>query len=285
MPPSRAELHTLLETVFADCHTPELLDPDPLIVVREYTDVADREIVALLCASLALGRASAIVAACRRALAPFGPHPYTFITAGDFNRTLKLLSGFKYRFFDEYDVAALLFASASLSREYGGLEVVFISGAAEPVLAYRDEPVSALLLSRCDTFIARLRSSAGSALGTIGQGTDLKISRNLLSAPCDGSACKRLMLFLRWMVRRDALDPGGWTGVSTSELVLPLDVHLHRISLVLGMTGRASADLRSALEVSAVLRSIDAADPIRFDFSLARLGIRSDYSLQSFYRT
>jgi uncharacterized protein (TIGR02757 family) len=275
---SRDGLRTLLESVYADCHDPSLIDPDPLLVVREYPDPRDREIVALFCACMALGRASAIVGACRKALAPFGPRPRAALSRIGFPQASGLLSGFKYRFFDASDAASLLLGAVALAEKAGSLEAFFLSAPSVSPSGYPPDEPSRHLLDRCDAFVDGVRAAAASS----GGGAALPV--NLLPAPRDGSACKRLMLFLRWMVRRDDVDPGGWTRVSPSELVLPLDVHLHRISSVLGMTSRRSADLRAALEVTAVLRAIDPADPVRFDFSLARLGIRSDYSLNSFLR-
>ena len=269
------ELRMLLESVYAECHNPALLDPDPLLVVRGYPEPRDRELAALFCSCLALGRASAIVGACRRALAPFGPHLRENLSAVGFGEAGELLAGFRYRFFDGRDAAALLCGAAALAAESGSLQDAFVALTDASDSAYPPESPSRLLLARCDAFVDRVRASASAFGGLPG---------NLLSAPRDGSACKRLMLFLRWMVRSDAVDPGGWTRVSPAELVLPLDVHLHRISLALGMTSRASADLRTALEVTAVLRSVDPADPVRFDFALARLGIRSDYSLNLLFQ-
>jgi uncharacterized protein (TIGR02757 family) len=97
-----------------------------------------------------------------------------------------------------------------------------------------------------------------------------------------GSPCKRLNLFLRWMVRRDAVDPGGWEEVQASRLVVPLDTHMHRISLRLGLTTRKQASLRTALEVTSAFRSIEPDDPVRYHFCLTRLGIRNDMDAESF---
>jgi uncharacterized protein (TIGR02757 family) len=158
-----------------------------------------------------------------------------------------------------------------LAEEAGSLEEAFLS--APSPAPYPAGEASSLLLSRCDAFVDAVHSRAARLGG---------LSGNLLPAPKNGSACKRLFLFLRWMVRRDAVDPGGWERISPSELVLPLDVHLHRISLALGLTARTVPDLKAALEVTGALRNFDPDDPVRFDFSLARLGIRSDYSLKSY---
>jgi uncharacterized protein (TIGR02757 family) len=95
----------------------------------------------------------------------------------------------------------------------------------------------------------------------------------LLPEPSRGSACKRLHLYLRWMVRRDAVDPGPWTGVRASDLMVPLDTHMHRICSLLSLTSRRQPDGRAAAEVTAHFRNICPLDPVRYDFSLTRLGM------------
>jgi uncharacterized protein (TIGR02757 family) len=104
----------------------------------------------------------------------------------------------------------------------------------------------------------------------------------LLADPRDKSACKRLNLYLRWMVRRDDVDPGGWEGVRPAQLVVPLDVHMHRIGRALGLTQRQQADCRTALEVTEAFRKISPEDPVKYDFALTRLGIRDDTNLDAF---
>ncbi|MCK4410112.1 MAG: DUF2400 family protein, partial [Candidatus Eisenbacteria sp.] len=99
-----------------------------------------------------------------------------------------------------------------------------------------------------------------------------------LPDPARGSACKRLHLFLRWMVRSDDVDPGGWDAVPASKLIVPLDTHMHRFSLLLGLTDRKQANGRTALEITRAFRSFSPDDPVKYDFSLTRLGIRDDLS-------
>ena len=106
--------------------------------------------------------------------------------------------------------------------------------------------------------------------------------RSLLPSPRAGSACKRHNLFLRWMVRSDAVDPGGWMDIPSAKLIVPVDVHMHRISLQIGLTKRKQANLRTALEITAAFRSIAPEDPVRYDFALTRLGIRNDTDPESF---
>jgi uncharacterized protein (TIGR02757 family) len=98
-----------------------------------------------------------------------------------------------------------------------------------------------------------------------------------------GSACKRLNLYLRWMIRKDAVDPGGWDGISPSMLIVPLDVHMHRISRLIGFTERSQADMKAALEITSCFRKLYPDDPVRYDFTLTRFGIRSDMSLDDIF--
>lgn len=146
------------------------------------------------------------------------------------------------------------------------------------------------LLEGAEGLVSALEVEASAALAAADEAglfpesqRGVPMAANLLSAPSGGSACKRLMLFLRWMVRSDAVDPGGWTSVSPAELVVPLDVHIHRIAGILGLRRRATPDLLAALEVTEALRAFDPADPVRFDFALSRTGIRSDYDLFRYF--
>ena len=91
--------------------------------------------------------------------------------------------------------------------------------------------------------------------------------------PSTGSACKRMNLFLRWMVRRDAVDPGGWTRVKPGQLVVPLDTHTIRAGKCLRLTRRASPGWKMAVDITNALRAIDPGDPVRYDFSLCHLSM------------
>jgi uncharacterized protein (TIGR02757 family) len=97
--------------------------------------------------------------------------------------------------------------------------------------------------------------------------------RYFFARPSGGSACKRLNLFLRWMVRRDAVDPGGWTRIAASHLVVPLDTHIIRLGRCLGLTRQTTPGWKMAAEITAALRALDPADPIRYDFALCHLGM------------
>lgn len=183
----------------------------------------------------------------------------------------RALSGFIHRFNRGEDVAILLELVARSWREYGSLGAHFISYL-EPVAPDFSEALNAL--------IRDWRRWAGPKA--------LKSSFSyFLTAPADGSCCKRWCMFLRWMGREDAeLDLGLWGAKSPfasgfpggrflkpSQLIVPLDTHTGRISQYLGLTRRKSIDWKTALEVTGALRRCDPDDPTRYDFALARLGI------------
>ena len=104
----------------------------------------------------------------------------------------------------------------------------------------------------------------------------------MISRPSRGSGCKRLFLYLRWMIRDDRVDPGTWKGLDRSRLLVPVDAHMLAISQRLGITDRKSGSVRTSLEITDFFRSIDADDPVRFDFSLTRLGIHPDLDYGDF---
>ena len=288
---SRDELGVLLERVYVDCHRRELIDPDPVLVVLRYGSVADREMAGLFCASLALGRARSIADACTRALLPFGENLSAAVRALGSTGTRGTLGLDRYRFFSGTDMASLLSGIGMIQERCGSLEAAFLAtggshpgdcypGGSYPGGTYSGAGPSASLLGHAEAFVRVLLAACREAAAALG--SKVPLAANLISSPRDGSACKRLMLFFRWMVRCDEIDMGCWPGVYPSELVMPLDTHVHRIALELGLTRRPVADLQAALEVTEALRYFDPADPVRFDFSLARLGIRSDYSLNTY---
>ena len=120
----------------------------------------------------------------------------------------------------------------------------------------------------CDAFVRMILDRAGLS------------SSSLLPLPSRGSACKRLNLMLRWMVRKDDVDPGGWDDVDPSVLRVPLDVHMYRAGLLLELTSRKTTDWRTVEEITEGFRCIRPDDPTRYDFALTRFGIRQDMNPQ-----
>ena len=243
----------LCEDVYESYNTPEYISPDPLELVLEYPDPADRELAALICSSLALGRVELILEACRSVLSRFA-RLREELEEASFAELQERFSGFVYRFFKRDEIASFLFALGETLRREGSLERCFREG-------MRNGGVDGTLvpaLSRFrDTLIERCPRDPGI----------------LLPDPSKGGATKRLHLFLRWQVRRDAVDPGGWSGVDARRLVVPMDTHMYRMASLFGSTTRKSVDLKTALEVTAFFRRFAPEDPVRYDFSLTRFGI------------
>ena len=244
----------VLDALYRRYNRPCFIHPDPLEFVYHYEDPADREITAFIASSLAYGRVAQIRKSVSAVLGLMGPSPFRFLTTKSAGTVKKALSGFKHRFTTGEELAALFGSLRGILKKYGSLEACFVSG-----LSPDDETV----LNALAAFVERIRAPMPDAGGM------------LLPSPTGGSACKRLNLFLRWMVRSDSVDPGVWSGVAPRLLIVPLDTHMHRIGLHMGATRRRQADLRTALEITDAFRKIIPDDPVRYDFALTRPGIRS----------
>jgi uncharacterized protein (TIGR02757 family) len=235
------------------------LDSDPLAFAHRYADPADREVVAFLSASLAFGRVASIQASISRVLAPLGPRPAEFLETWD-ETGLPALRNFRHRWVAGRDVEDFLRMVKRARHAHGSLGELFAKGDKEEERDY----VAALSSFHRNLHALGSRSSASSR--------GLKF---LLPAPESGSACKRSHLFLRWMIRTEGFDLGLWTGgrFTSARLLLPMDVHVHRISRRIGLTRRKAADLAASREATAWLRRISPTDPVAYDWSLSRLGI------------
>lgn len=241
-----------LEDLYSLYNNRRFVHPDPLEFLYDYPELQEREIVSLLASSLAYGRVVQILKSVSAVLAKMTPTPYSFLvdaTQGGLNATF---SDFKHRFTTGEELAHLLWAAKKILEQYGSLYACFVSSWAED-----DDTVFPALCAFMRSFYKNMPSRENS----------------LLPWPERKSACKRLNLFLRWMVRKDEVDPGGWDRIPGSQLIVPLDTHMHRIGLRLSMTKRKQADLRTALEVTHAFRHISPHDPVRYDFALTRLGI------------
>jgi uncharacterized protein (TIGR02757 family) len=218
--------------------------PDPLLVASRYRE----ERIALICALFAYGNAKRIV---------------RFLESLDFDlldadevRIRRELQEHRYRFQNPEDVAALFIALRRIGREES-LERIVRRG-----YGRRGEIRDGLW-----ELITALRNASGRK----SRGFRFLVGE----VPPDPERCgpyKRYMMFFRWMVRRDALDLGLWSGIDTADLIVPLDTHTHRVGLRLGLLTRTSYDMKAALELTATLRRFDPADPVRYDFALYRLG-------------
>ena len=238
------------------------VSPDPLQFVLECGHVADREVVAFVASALAFGNVKQILRSIQTVLDRMG-EPARYVTTTSRSAMRRDFAGFRHRFVGGDELADVMHALGRLIDRDGSLGATFAAG-------LRTEEVDVVdALSR---FVEAIRSKC-------------EDRRSYLApSPDDGSACKRLNLFLRWMVRADDVDPGGWD-VSPAKLVVPLDTHMHRIALALGLTQRRQANLRTAREITDAFRRCAPEDPVRYDFALTRLGIRTDTDLDGFLKS
>lgn len=257
------QLAETLEDIYRRCNKRSLVSPDPLQFLYDYEEPADREIVAIIAASLAYGRVAQILKSVQRVLEAMSPSPSTFISQNSRKDFEKTFSAFKHRFTTGEDLALLLTGVKSCVEESGSLGEAFVDGYSES-----DVTVAPALAKFADR-LCRFHPGGKSYL---------------IPSPDRGSACKRPLLFLRWMIRDDEVDPGGWNGVPPSKLIVPLDTHMRAIATRFGLTNRKNADLKCAMEITARFAEIAPEDPVKYDFALTRFGIRDDMSVDELPR-
>jgi uncharacterized protein (TIGR02757 family) len=251
---ARPELGAYLDRL-AQSYGPEYLHTDPIGEVRRFADPEDREVAAFLAAGLAFGRVSIILEHLRDLWERLDHAPARTVDAwraADARR----LRGFTHRWVTAADLSVVLSTLGRARRRHGSLRALFLAGY---------DPGEKDLAGSLARFVKVLRGNRERL--PLGVAT-------FFPDPARGGACKRLNLYLRWMVRSDdGIDLGLLSEVRPEQLVIPLDTHVSRISRYLGLTGRRTVDWKMAVEVTDRLRLLDPVDPVRYDFALSRLGI------------
>ncbi len=248
----------LLEKLYDRYNRRVCVPPDPLQFVYRYTERRDMEIAAFLASALAYGRVRQIERSLTQLFDRMDNVPYYFTSHFDSSTRAKLCS-FKHRFTTGDDVSDLLTLFRRVFDDYGSLESFF-------ALGYHHEDATVLpVLSRfCDSLCQMHGEQVSAGLNY------------LLANPSRGSASKRLNLFLRWLVRRDEVDLGLWTGVDRAKLIVPMDVHMGRLCRILGLHDDKTISLSTALKVTQAFARMNPEDPVKYDFALSRLGILED---------
>jgi uncharacterized protein (TIGR02757 family) len=258
--PQKQNLKQELERYYGIYHRPDHLTTDPLLFLHRYTDVLDQEAVSIPAALLAYGNVKVILKSAEDAInrmTRLGGSPSGFIRQlrdPEFSRTADLgFRSFVHRFTRGKDLMRVFRLLADSWHAYGSLGAHFVRG------LRADAPNAGEALDR---LIRDWKSQAGIR------------SNYLLTAPSDGSCCKRWVMLLRWMGRKDSIDPGLWVshGLRSDQLLFPLDTHTGRISIELGLTRRRSLGWEAVLEVTEALKKFDPSDPARFDFALCHMG-------------
>jgi uncharacterized protein (TIGR02757 family) len=252
------KLRDNLEQIYKSLNKREYVHPDPLEFLYEFENSEDREIVGLLASSLAYGRVAQILKSISKILTIIGKSPKAFLVSNTESQIFKALAGFKHRFTTDEEMCNFFVGIKNTINKYGTLNECFAHG-----LRNNNDYIEAL----CH-FTSSIIPEA--------------CKNSLLPSPKKDSACKRLNLYLRWMVRTDEVDPGTWQDVDKKLLLVPVDTHMFNIARKLGLTTRKQANMKTVVEITKSFAEIEPQDPTKYDFVLTRLGIRSDMQIQPF---
>ena len=254
VPAPPAALRQRLDALAALYERPAFVGEDPVSIPHAFESPADREVAGLFAAVLAWGRRSVLLAKLAELVERMRYAPAAFVDGFSETRDAERLEGFKHRTFTPGDAVWLVRAVQAARAQHGSLE--------RTLLAH---------LPPASPHVGPGIQGLSSTLLTIVPGTPERLRKHL-ARPGTGSACKRLAMYLRWMVRPGPVDFGLWRGVGAERLIVPLDVHTGRQARALGLLSRGTDDWRAALELTAACRTMDPADPCRYDYALFGLG-------------
>lgn len=232
----------------------DFIKDDPIQFAHRFIDEKDVEIAAFLASIFAYGNRKVFIKKLDELFDIMKNQPFEFVLQGDF----KKLKGFNYRFAKDTDIIEVFNILRKLYSKDGGLKKLFYHG-------YNlSNSISTMLQSVTDYFYSNIQNE-------VGQGF-----YHLIPNPKNGGAMKRMNMFLRWMVRKPPVDLGVWNFISESELLIPLDVHVARVSREMGLLTRKSNDFRAVLELTENLKKINPSDPVKFDFAMFGLGVNEE---------
>ena len=260
-----SRLKAPLDQLYRDVDWVARADRDAIRYPLRYPDPADREIVALLSACLAYGRVSLFGPWVEWALERMGPSPARFVADFDPRADAPRFEGFRYRFNRPRDLAAFCLAARGILRAHGSLGSFFAAG-----FSPEDSTVGPALERFVDGFLTA-DLSAVFPRNRLSYGY-----RHFFPRPSTGGPCKRLHLYLRWMIRREPPDFGLWPGIPTAALLVPVDTHIEHMARAVGLTRRRSRNWKMAEEITARLRALDPDDPVKYDFSLCHKRMSGD---------
>jgi len=235
---------------------------DPVWIVRRFDRPDDREVVGFIAGALAFGRVQSVLQSIEGMLAVMGASPAAFVRGFEPGRDRSVFDHLVHRWTRGADMAALVWAMHQMMATSGSIEAFFAEGhridAEDVSEGLQSFSTRALALDRKAVY-GRAQPKPGVAY--------------FFSRPSSGGACKRLNLFLRWMVRQDRVDLGVWSRVRPSQLIVPLDTHVIRVGQCLRLTRLKSPGWRMAADITASLRKLDPIDPVKFDFSICHVGM------------
>lgn len=253
------DLKAFLDSKVAQYNQPAFIDNDPVSIPHLFSKQEDIEIMGFWAAVLAWGQRKTIISKCKELISLMGGTPHEFILHHS-DDDLKPLLKFKHRTFNDIDTLYFIAFFRYYYQQYKSLETAFTSA-----MLPEDLTVERGLISFQKLFF----SLPDAPMRT----------RKHVSSPARNTACKRINMFLRWMVRQDdkGVDFGIWKNIKPSQLVCPCDLHVERVARKLRLITRKQVDWQTALELTANLRAMDPVDPVKYDFALFGLGVEEKF--------
>lgn len=254
-----SSLADLLNAKADQYNRPSFIERDPISIPHRFSRKQDIEIMGFWSAVLAWGQRPVILKKSAELVTLMDGAPYDFIRNHE-ETDLKRFLSFKHRTFNATDALYFLHFFHQYYQNHDSLEDAFLS---DPASASAETVEAALIGFHdrfcCDPFFPDR-------------------TRKHIATPARNSSCKRLLMFLRWMVRQDdrGVDFGLWTRLRPEQLVMPIDVHVNRVARKLGLLTRPQTDWKAALELTQTLRQFDANDPVLYDFALFGLGVEGE---------
>ncbi|GAB4543026.1 MAG: TIGR02757 family protein [Thermodesulfovibrionia bacterium] len=251
-----------LNRLYEECNFNERMKNDPIEFPHRYRDPLDIEVSGFIASAFAYGRIELFKPVIEGMLISFGKSPYDFLLNFKLSKAQRYFNGTNYRFSKERDVIAFIYMISHALQGFGSLKELFYSCYKE------DDKDIGNALTGFVSFFLNIDTTP-----VYGKNIKPHGLSHFFPLPSNGSACKRMNLFLRWMVRRRDIDFGLWQRIHPSRLIIPLDTHIARISRCLALTKRTSPDWKTAKEITESLKRFDPDDPLRYDFALCHHGI------------
>jgi len=256
------QLKNILDKFYREYDFQKRLQYDPIEFPHRYKNPRDIEVSGFIAAGFAYGRVDLFKPVIENILYKMGKSPYEFLLGFNVKKNAKFFKGVSYRFNKNDDILCMLFILHKILKKYSSLENLFIKFYKPDDLNIR-KGLKGLIEAMLDTDTSQVYGKNIKPAGLL----------QFFPSPLNGSACKRMNLFLRWMVRDRDIDFGIWKGIPKNRLVIPLDTHIAKISKCLGFTSRNSQDWKTAVEITEALKKFDQEDPLKYDFALCHHGI------------
>mgnify|MGYP001162469292 FL=1 len=257
----KIKLINILEKIYCQVDFKKYIKRDPVEFLHKYKNPRDIEVAGLIASSLAYGRIDLFKPVIESILTAMGGNPYQYVMKFSPKRELHKFEKLNYRMTRGIDIACMIYGIHTICREYGSLKQMFYS------YYQKSQGNLKITLSQMTDFFCSIDTTP-----LYGKKIYPRSYLFLFPSPAKGSPCKRLNLFLRWMVRNgDGVDFGIWSKIPPSKLIIPLDIHISRAANYLSLSKRKNPSWKMAREITETLKLIDPADPVRFDFSLCHL--------------